>query len=104
MTVPVKYLAMALLAATAFAFPGPVLRPRPLVLWHGLGDSHSSPGMLEFMELIKETHPGIFVHSVYIEKDLEADRKAGWVSALEVSWFISACWILKDIVTDASFA
>ncbi|EIN11741.1 alpha/beta-hydrolase [Punctularia strigosozonata HHB-11173 SS5] len=78
MTVPVKYLAMALLAATAFAFPGPVLRPRPLVLWHGLGDSHSSPGMLEFIELIKETHPGIFIHSVYIEKDLEADRKAGW--------------------------
>ncbi|KZP34257.1 palmitoyl-protein thioesterase [Athelia psychrophila] len=51
---------------------------KPLVLWHGLGDSHSSPGMLEFAEMIKEVHPGIFVHSIYIEEDLSADRRAGF--------------------------
>lgn len=75
-------------------------QPRPLVLWHGLGpscevdwywlcyilimgtylgDSHSSPGMLEFASMIKGVHPGIFVHSVYIEEDLSADRRAGFV-------------------------
>jgi palmitoyl-protein thioesterase len=70
------------LVVLVLALPGPVRQPRPLVLWHGLGDSHSSPGMLEFIEMIKETHPGIFVHSVYIENDMEADRKAGWVSVL----------------------
>ncbi|KAF8972912.1 palmitoyl-protein thioesterase [Flammula alnicola] len=52
--------------------------PRPLVLWHGLGDSHSSPGMLQFASRIKEMHPGIFVHSIYIEEDLGKDRQAGF--------------------------
>ena len=53
---------------------------RPLVIWHGMGDSYASPGMLEFMNLIKEVHPGIFIHSVYLKEDLEEDRKAAFVS------------------------
>ncbi|KAG6820518.1 hypothetical protein H0H93_015991 [Arthromyces matolae] len=52
--------------------------PRPLVLWHGLGDSHSSVGMLEFSAQIENMHPGIYIHSVYIEEDLDKDRKAGF--------------------------
>jgi len=51
---------------------------RPLVLWHGLGDSHSSPGMLEFANLVKGVHPGIFVHSIYIEENLDSDQRAGF--------------------------
>ncbi|KAF8983099.1 palmitoyl-protein thioesterase [Cyathus striatus] len=51
--------------------------PRPLVLWHGL-DSHSSPGMLQFIKLIQDIHPNIFIHSVYIEEDLDRDRRAGF--------------------------
>ncbi|KAH0589286.1 hypothetical protein H2248_005048 [Termitomyces sp. 'cryptogamus'] len=51
---------------------------RPLVLWHGLGDSHSSPGMLEFASRIEELHPGIFIHSVYVDEDLDKDRNAGF--------------------------
>jgi palmitoyl-protein thioesterase len=71
--------------------------PRSLVVWHGLGelllligleleltdstgDSYNSTGMLEFQELVKQVHPGIFVHSVYIDRDLENDRRAGFVS------------------------
>jgi len=52
--------------------------PRPLVLWHGLGDSHASPGMVEFASMIQDIHPGIFIHSVYIEKELDKDRQAGF--------------------------
>ena len=52
---------------------------RPLVLWHGLGDSYSSPGMLQFAAEIQEVHPGIFVHSVYIDPDNSKDRQAGFV-------------------------
>ena len=44
------------------------------------GDSHSSPGMLEFFKMIGEVHPGIFIHSVYIEEKLDKDRQAGFVS------------------------
>ncbi|KAJ6603123.1 palmitoyl-protein thioesterase [Mycena sp. CBHHK59/15] len=54
------------------------LNPRPLVLWHGLGDSASSPGILQFTEEIKKVHPGIYLHSVYIDEDLDNDRRAGF--------------------------
>ncbi|KAJ7690617.1 Alpha/Beta hydrolase protein [Mycena rosella] len=59
----------------AFAWAG---TPRPLVLWHGLGDSATSPGMLRFAEEIKAVHPGIFIHSVYIDEDLDKDKSAGF--------------------------
>ena len=59
--------------------------PRPLVVWHGLGDSYASPGMLEFMQLIREMHPGIFVHSVHIKDNIEEDQKAGWVRYTHLS-------------------
>jgi len=52
--------------------------PRPLVIWHGMGDSYAAPGMVEFGELIAEIHPGIIIHSVYIEEDLEQDRRASF--------------------------
>ena len=50
------------------------------VLWHGLGDSAHSAGMLEFAELCRGVHPGMFVHNIYVEEDLEKDQKAGFVS------------------------
>lgn len=43
------------------------------------GDSSASPGMVEFSELIGEIHPGIFIHSVYIEEEQDQDRRAGFV-------------------------
>ncbi|KDR75371.1 hypothetical protein GALMADRAFT_249405 [Galerina marginata CBS 339.88] len=67
---------LVLCLASVFALPQN--SPKPLVIWHGLGDSHSSPGMLQFSSLIKEVHSGIFVHSVYIEEDLDKDRQAGF--------------------------
>jgi hypothetical protein len=42
-------------------------------------DSHSSPGMLQFASLITDIHPGIFIHSIYMDEDLDKDRKAGFV-------------------------
>ncbi|KZP00184.1 alpha/beta-hydrolase [Calocera viscosa TUFC12733] len=71
--------------------PTPTLKPtpppynpsvRPLVLWHGLGDSYASPGMLEFVDMLRDTHEGMFVHSVRINDDLEKDQKAGWFGDL----------------------
>ncbi|KAF9451306.1 palmitoyl-protein thioesterase [Macrolepiota fuliginosa MF-IS2] len=73
--------ATSLLAAAAAA--SVITSPRSLVLWHGLGDSHSSPGMLEFMKLIEEVHPGMFIHSVFIEQDLSKDRRAGFYGNID---------------------
>lgn len=52
------------------------------------GDSHSSPGMLEFSSLIKELHPNIYIHSVFVEENLEADREAGFVRSFRLFSFI----------------
>ncbi|KAI9463364.1 alpha/beta-hydrolase [Russula earlei] len=49
---------------------------RPLVIWHGLGDSYDSPGILKFQSSIEEMYPGIFIHSVYIDPDSKEDRRA----------------------------
>ncbi|KAI0044352.1 alpha/beta-hydrolase [Auriscalpium vulgare] len=51
-------------------------RPRPLVIWHGLGDSYASSGILEFQSMIQDIHPGIFIHSVYIDPDDKEDQRA----------------------------
>ncbi|KAG8853466.1 hypothetical protein FRB91_004858 [Serendipita sp. 411] len=58
--------------------PLPVPPPRPLVIWHGLGDQYASPGMLDFIGLIKQVHPGIFIHSVRLSDEPSSDQRAGW--------------------------
>jgi palmitoyl-protein thioesterase len=70
------YLFISILALHVLARPAS--KPKPLVVWHGLGDSHSSPAMLEFMSMIQELHPGLFIHSVAIKESNDEDRKAGW--------------------------
>jgi hypothetical protein len=52
---------------------------RPLVIWHGMGDSANSSGMAGFAERIREMHPGIFVHSVRLADDEKDDQRAGFV-------------------------
>jgi palmitoyl-protein thioesterase len=52
---------------------------RPLVIWHGMGDSYASEGMLDFAKEIGQVHEGIFVHSIYLDEDLDEDRRAGFV-------------------------
>ncbi|KAL4073847.1 Alpha/Beta hydrolase protein [Scleroderma citrinum] len=51
---------------------------RPLVMWHGMGDNYASPGILRFESEVKHIHPGIFVHSVYIDRDAKEDQRAGY--------------------------
>ncbi|WVF71769.1 hypothetical protein IAT40_006577 [Kwoniella sp. CBS 6097] len=60
--------------------------PRPLVIWHGLGDTALSDGISGFIDDIKDIHPGIFVHSVQvpINGSLDDERRAGfWGNAEE---------------------
>jgi len=35
--------------------------------------------MLQFASEIKKVHPDIFIHSIYLEEDLDQDRRAGFV-------------------------
>jgi hypothetical protein len=56
--------------------------PRPLVIWHGLGDTSTSSGMAEFKKDLEDMYPGIFVMNVKVpgEGSIDDERKAGFVS------------------------
>ncbi|KAF8348139.1 palmitoyl-protein thioesterase [Amanita rubescens] len=66
---------MIFLLLFAFAVSG-ALAVRPLVIWHGMGDSYASKGMDNFMARIEDIHPGIFIHSIYVDQDLGKDKEA----------------------------
>lgn len=50
--------------------------PLPLVIWHGLGDTFNGDGIQRVAELADAVHPGIFVHTVQLGADPNADRSA----------------------------
>ncbi|KAI0267048.1 alpha/beta-hydrolase [Gloeopeniophorella convolvens] len=52
--------------------------PRPLVIWHGMGDSYASSGMQQVQSRIVDVHPKIFIHNVYIDPDVKEDERAGF--------------------------
>ncbi|CAK5281414.1 unnamed protein product [Mycena citricolor] len=68
----------AFLIATFLLLECVLCSPRPLVVWHGLGDSAQSAGMLQFTEEVKAVHPGIFVHNVFISENDDEDKRAGF--------------------------
>lgn len=39
---------------------------RPIVFYHGMGDSAHSKGMVELMQSIKDIAPEVFIHSVSV--------------------------------------
>lgn len=64
------------------AATSPSPKPRPLVIWHGMGDTAHSRGMDQFANSVRKMYPGIFVHSVIApnEGSPSDESKAGWVS------------------------
>lgn len=59
-------LVLAVVSATVY---------RPVVIWHGLGDTYSSSGIQHVKQLIEDSYPGIFVHSVFLDKDPAEGQK-----------------------------
>ncbi len=43
------------------------------------GDSYDSSGILKIKSHVEEMHPGIFIHSVYIDPDSKEDQRATYV-------------------------
>jgi len=77
-----KYGGILVLASAIGALASPTQhvlsssKPRPLVIWHGLGDTYDSSGLVKFQSAIEKMHPGIFIHSVYIDPDPKEDKRA----------------------------
>lgn len=74
-------LTLSSLSRSPATFPS----PRPLVIWHGLGDTALSSGISSFISDIEGFFPGIFVWSVKVPegRSLDQERRAGFVS---VGW------------------
>jgi len=53
--------------------------PRPVVLWHGMGDTCCNPLSLgKIIKWIENKIPGIYVHSIQIGNSSEADASNGF--------------------------
>lgn len=50
-----------------------------------MGDSAYSAGMLEFADMVRAVHPGMYVHLIHIEDTVDKDQKAGFVSTFHFS-------------------
>ncbi|CAG8512234.1 12620_t:CDS:1, partial [Acaulospora morrowiae] len=60
-----------------FIFRTSIANYRPVVLWHGMGDSCCNPdSMGKIQELINETLPGTYTYSIMLGKDEGEDKKA----------------------------
>ena len=43
------------------------------------GDSYNSSGIIKLQSAIEEMHPGIYIHSVYVDPDSKKDLQATFV-------------------------
>ncbi|RKF82765.1 Palmitoyl-protein thioesterase 1 [Golovinomyces cichoracearum] len=48
--------------------------PIPLVIWHGMGDSHNSKGMASIASVAEAANPGTFTYMIRVEDDGISDR------------------------------
>jgi palmitoyl-protein thioesterase len=69
---------------------------RPVVFWHGFGDSYNSTEMQRVFDIVHESKPKSFVHSIHIDQDESRDRRASMFSNLNVDIDI-ACEQLASI-------
>lgn len=53
--------------------------PLPVVIWHGLGDSSSAPGLHDIATLIDTIHPGTYTYIIQLGADGNADRTASFL-------------------------
>jgi palmitoyl-protein thioesterase len=68
--VAVGYLSFASTATAAIAVAAPLQKPhkasRPVVFYHGMGDTANSKGMQGIFDSIKEFDPEIFIYSIHV--------------------------------------
>ncbi|OQN98078.1 hypothetical protein B0A48_15910 [Cryoendolithus antarcticus] len=63
--------------SSALALPSalPKTSPLPLLIWHGLGDKFSNPGLLSIGDLATSVHPGTKVHYIRVADTPELDQR-----------------------------
>ncbi|KAF8941597.1 hypothetical protein BGZ58_005547 [Dissophora ornata] len=69
---------------------------KPVVFYHGMGDSAHSKGMLELFDSVKEVAPEIFIHSIFLAESEAEDQRAGFFGNVNKQ-IESVCQQLKSI-------
>ncbi|KAF8978570.1 hypothetical protein BGZ46_006333 [Entomortierella lignicola] len=69
---------------------------RPVVFYHGMGDSAHSKGMLELFDSIKEIAPEIYIHSIYLAATEKDDQQASFFGNVNTQ-IETVCQQLKEI-------
>lgn len=75
---------------------GPNDDDRPVVFWHGMGDSYNSTAMQRVFNVVHDERPDKFVHSVFIDPDDSKDQQAGLVGKVE-DQIETVCQQLKSV-------
>lgn len=58
--------------------------PLPLVIWHGLGDSHQGDGIRRVAEIADEVNPGTLTYIIRMDEDASRDRYHSFVGNLTI--------------------
>lgn len=69
---------------------------RPIVFWHGFGDSYNSTAMQRVVNVVKDSKPGAFMYSVKLDDDDSKDQRLSMFSDVNVD-IDYACEQLRDI-------
>lgn len=70
--------------------------PRPVVIWHGLGDTYDSTGMKRAAAAIKNAKPHTFVYAIRLSNDSSTDQQAtlfGKVNEQVSFFFLFLLWL-----------
>ncbi|RPA82095.1 palmitoyl-protein thioesterase precursor [Ascobolus immersus RN42] len=84
-----RYLSLLLsaLIVPALASPAPAhpdgKKPLPLVIWHGLGDTYDSEGMVYLAEIAERANPGTFVYPIRLSSDPNTDRQLSYFGRVD---------------------
>ncbi|CAJ0635238.1 6400_t:CDS:10 [Entrophospora sp. SA101] len=74
----------------------PVSKYRPIVIWHGMGDTCCNPESIgKVIEIIHEALPGVYVHSIMLGDQESEDKKAGFFGNVN-DQILSVCEKLKN--------
>ncbi|KAI8908221.1 palmitoyl-protein thioesterase precursor [Powellomyces hirtus] len=69
--------------------------PKPIVLWHGMGDSSANPdSMGAIKQYLEEEITGVYVHSIRIGNNDDEDRRASFLDRV-YRQVDEACAVLK---------
>ncbi|CAG8450014.1 3271_t:CDS:2 [Ambispora leptoticha] len=84
----IKQIMLILLATAKISY-------RPIVLWHGMGDSCCNPeSMGKIIELLEQTLPGVYVYSIMVGEDENEDKKSGFFGNVN-NQVAEVCEVLK---------